>query len=132
MAKIPVARALPAVVFALLALDAWRQVVADGLIAVHEPRTLTALKVVVGSAAAAASWGSWMARRWAPAAALGWGMAIAAMMVSLEWVLGLGMQARGGLWTGALALFAFSVVAAWWIRRAVRSAEVSIRSPSGG
>ena len=131
MVRIPLARVLPAIVFALLAVDAWRQVVADGLIAAHEPRTLTALKVVVGSAAAAASWGSWMGRRWAPVAALGWGIAVAVMLISLEWVLGLGVQARGGLWTGALALFAFSVAAAWWIRRAVRSAEPAIGPLSG-
>lgn len=132
MARIPVARVLPAIVFALLAVDAWRQVLADGLLAAHEPRTLTALKVAVGSAAAAASWGSWAGKRWAPAAALGWGIAVAVMLVSLEWVLGLGVQARRGLWTGALVLFAFSVVAAWWIRRAVRSAQpASVVAPGG-
>jgi hypothetical protein len=123
MARIPVARVLPAIVFALLAVDAWRQVVADGLIAAHEPRTLTALKIVVGSAAVAASWGSWAGKRWAPAAALGWGIAVALMLVSLEPVLGLGAQARRGLWTGAMVLLAFSVFAAWWIGRVVRPAR---------
>ena len=132
MARIPVARVLPAIVFALLAVDAWRQVVTDGLIAVHEPRTLTALKVVVGIAAVAASWGSWTGKRWAPAAALAWGIAVAAMLVSLEWVLGLGVQARRGLWSGAMVLLAFSVVGAWWIRRAVRSAQPAVAVPPGG
>ncbi|MGZ8379338.1 MAG: hypothetical protein ACXWZS_00950 [Gemmatirosa sp.] len=108
--------ALP-LVFALLAVDAWQQVVLDGVLAVRDPRVLTALKVVAGTAAAAASWGSWRRARWAPLAAGSWALATAALLVAVGPALGLGPEGRPGLWAGAAAVLAFGLGTAWHLTR---------------
>ena len=123
-------RVILAVLFALLAADAWRQVIFDGVLAVNEPRLLTALKAVAGTAALAAAWGSWRGARWAPVAAIAWGCAIAALLVALEPVLGLGHEARTGLWIQAVALLACSIGAAWYLGRSRSRIEAGERRPA--
>jgi hypothetical protein len=111
------ARAALAVVFAVLALNAWVQVALALLGRSDDPLELRLLQTVVGLAAAAAAWGSWTGARWAPAAALLYGLVTAGMLVALVPLLDLGPDARGGLWTGAAAVLIFGLWAAWYLRR---------------
>lgn len=78
---------------------------------------LMALQTLVGLAGAAAAWGSWKGSRWAPAAAMLYGVVTAGMIVALDPLLDLGAEARGGLWTGAAIILLFSMIAGWYLRR---------------
>ena len=109
-----------AVVFALLALNAWAEVALVLLGHSDEPVALTVLKTLGGLAAAAAAWGGWAGARWAPGAAAGYGLLTAGMLVALDPLLDLGPDARAGLWTGAAAVLGFALWAAWYLRRALR------------
>ena len=106
-----------AAVFALLALNAWAQVALVPLGRSHDPPALMALQALIGGAGAAAAWGSWTGARWAPAAAVGYGIVTAAMLVALTPILGLEADARGGLWVGAAAVLLFALGSAWYLRR---------------
>jgi hypothetical protein len=104
-----------AVVFFSLGTVAWAQVVL-GLVHVSgEPRALLAFQTAIGAAALAAAWGCWRTARWAPAAALAYGVVAASMLLSLASLLGLPQNARGGLWSGAALVMAFALWAAWYI-----------------
>ena len=122
-------RAAFAVVFALLALNAWAQVVLVPFGRSSDPATLTALQLLVGTAAAAAAWASWRGMRWAPAAALVYGALAATMVVLLGPILHLDEGARGGLWTGAALIVLFCAWAAWSLRRSVARAGVGTTHP---
>ena len=104
-------------IFALLALNAWAQVVLAQLGDSSDPATLVVLQVLVGAAAAAAAAGSWSGARWAPAASVLYGLVTAGMIVALEPILGLGRDARNGLWTGGAVVLLFGLSAAWYLRR---------------
>jgi hypothetical protein len=106
-----------AVLFAVLTLNAWVQVVFVALGRSDDPPALMALQTLVGATAAGAAWGSWTSARWAPAVALLYGIVTGAMLLSLGPLLALEPQARGGLWTGAAAVFAFALGSAWYLRR---------------
>ena len=97
------------VVFGLLALDAWVQVLLVALGRSDDPPTLTALQVGIGLTAAATAWGSWRRARWAPGAAIAYGAITASMLVALPALLRLPTDARRGIWTGAAAV----MLAAW-------------------
>ena len=108
-----------AVIFALLALNAWAQVLFTALGLSDDPAALVALQVLSGAAAAAAAIGIWGGARWAPVAALAYGIITACMIVALEAILGLGSDARGGLLVGGAMVLLFSILAAWYLRRGV-------------
>ena len=106
-----------AVVFALLALNAWGQVVLVPLRRSDDPAALTALQALVGAAGAAAAWGSWSGARWAPAAAAAHGTVTAGMLLALGPLLDLPADARGGLWLGAAVVLLFALWSVWYLRR---------------
>jgi len=115
----PFGRAAFAVVFALLGLSAWWQVVSDVMNRGNEPPILTGWQVIIGATAAAAAWGSWKGARWAPALALLYGVITGAMIASLAPILGLPAESRNGLWTGGTLILAFGIWSAWWLRRSL-------------
>lgn len=103
--------------FALLALNAWAQALLAVVGRQSDPAPLIALQALVGAAAAAAAWGSWTAARWAPLAALAYGIATAGMLAALPSLLALPADAWAGLWTGMAGVLVFAAVAAWRLRR---------------
>jgi hypothetical protein len=111
------ARTALAVIFVLLTLNAWAQAVLGQLGVSSDPSTLVALQVLVGAAAAAAAVGSWIGARWAPTAAVLYGVVTAGMIIALESILGLGRDARNGLLTGGAVVMLFGLGAAWYLRR---------------
>lgn len=115
----PLGRRVLAVVFALLALSAWWQVVNDVTGANDSPRFLTFLQAIVGTMAAAAAWGGWKGARWAPAFALLYGVIAGGMVASLGPMLDLPPESRSGLWTGATIILVFGLLTAWWLRRSL-------------
>ena len=121
----PVGRTVLAVVFALLGLSAWWQVVGDLMDRSNEPLTVTGLQVIVGATALATAWGSWVGARWAPVLALLYGVITGGMVASLGPLLDLPADARQGLWTGAAVILVFSLLCAWWLRRSLRRERAS-------
>ena len=115
----PLGRRVLAMVFALLALSAWWQVVNDVTGANDSPRFLTFLQAIVGAMAAAAAWGGWKGARWAPAFALLYGVIAGGMVASLGPMLDLPPESRSGLWTGATIILVFGLLTAWWLRRSL-------------
>lgn len=113
----PRGRVALAVVFALLALNALAQVALVPLGSSDDPPPLTALQALIAAAGGAAAWGSWTGARWAPAAALLYGVVTAGMLAALEPLLALDAEARGGLLTGAAAVLLLALSAAWYLRR---------------
>ena len=108
-----------AVVFGLLSLNAWWQV-GENALGGGSPAMLIALQVLCGVLAAVAAWGSWTSARWAPSAALLYGLVAGGMVAGLGPMLDLPPESRGGLWTGAAIILAFALVSAWWLRRSLR------------
>jgi len=104
------------VIFTLLALNAWAQVMLVLLGRSDDPPALTALQAMIGVAGGAAARGSWTLARWAPAAAVLHALSTAGMLVALEPLLDLGQDARGGLWLGATAILLYGLWAAWYLR----------------
>lgn len=117
-----IGRTILALVFAILALNALVEAVAVALRIADEPATLGVLQGVVAVAGGAAAWGSWRAARWAPVAAIGYGVLTAIMVTALGPLLELDRAARRGLWAGAAVMLGFSLWAAWYLRRAARRA----------
>jgi hypothetical protein len=113
-------RVVLAVVFALLAVNAWWQVVNDVMGSNDSPPILTALQTIVGATAAMAAWGSWIGARWAPLVALLYGLIAGGMVAGLGPMLDLPAESRGGLWMGAAMILAFAVLSAWWLRHSLR------------
>jgi peptidoglycan/LPS O-acetylase OafA/YrhL len=105
-----------AVLFGILALTAWVQVVSTGVGGWHEPPALPVLHFAIGAAGAAASWGSWRRSRWASIAAAAYGVLTGALLLILRPLLSLPDQARAGLWTGAAAVVVFSMLCAAYLR----------------
>jgi hypothetical protein len=116
----PLGRRVLAVVFALLALSAWWQVVNDVTGANDSPRILTFLQAIVGATAAVAAWGSWIGARWASAFALLYGVIAGGMVAGLGPMLDLPAESRDGLWFGAAMILVFGLLTAWWLRRSLR------------
>jgi hypothetical protein len=109
-----------AVVLALAALaDAW-DVVSTLVGWNDEPWVIVVIHCLVFILAAAASLGLWRSARWAAAAVVLWGVAVAAFVVGLGPILGLDSAARGGLWVGGSSLLIFAFVVAAYARRHVR------------
>ena len=106
-----------AIIFALLGLNAWAQVLLTVAGRTGDPPALFILQFLSGAAAAAAAAGIWKGARWAPVAALGYGIITACMIAALEPILGLEREARTGLWIGAVMVLLFSALSAWYLRR---------------
>ena len=117
-------RMILAAIYALLALNAWAQVLLVPIGMSDGPHALTALQALIGACGAAAAWTTWRGSRRAPVAAMLHGAATATMLLTLEPMLDLGPEARGGLWTGAAATLAFASWAAWYLRRSRPAADV--------
>jgi len=126
----PPGRVALTVIFAALALNAWAQVLLVPLGRTSDPLPLVVLQALIGASGLAAAWGSWTAARWAPAAALGYGLVTGGMLVTLGPLLDLPVDARPGLWTGAGAIVAGAGAAAWYLRRSRRSAVATRTSPA--
>jgi hypothetical protein len=116
----PRGRVVVAVVFGLLALNAWWQVIADISGMSSEPRLLTGWQALCGVLAVAAAWGSWAGAAWVPAVAVLYGIVAGAMVVGLGPILDLPAESRNGLWTGGAIVLAFGLWSAWWLRRSLR------------
>jgi hypothetical protein len=116
----PTGRIVLAVVFVVLGLSAWWQVVNDFTGGSDEPRILTGLQVIIGAIAGATAWGSWVGARWAPAVALLYGVITGGMVVSLGPMLDLPAESRSGLWMGGAIILVFALFSAWWLRRSLR------------
>lgn len=112
-------RMVLAVVFALLALSAWWQVVSDVMGTNDSPPILTGWQVLVGAMGAAAAWGGWTGARWTPLFAALYGVVAGAMVASLGPILDLPPESRKGLWTGATLVLVFGLWSAWWLRRSI-------------
>lgn len=110
-------RILIAVLFVLLALSAWSQVVLVFTGASDDPPPLMIWQAVVGASGLAAAWGAWKRKRWASAAATTYGVVTGAMIVALGPLLDLDPSARGGLWTGGIAVLGFGVGSGLLLRR---------------
>jgi hypothetical protein len=111
-------RVVLTLVFALLALNAWVQVVLRVLLgASADPAALTILQALIGLAGGAAAWGTWAGTRWAPVAAVLYGLVTAGMLMALTPLLDLPPDGRAGLWTGAAAVLLFAIWAARYLRR---------------
>lgn len=108
-----------ALVFGLLALNAWLQVALAAVGRSDDPPLLVALQVGIGAAGAAASWGSWRLTPWAHAAAAAYSLVTAGMLLSLGPLLNLDSGARGSLRAGSAAVLAFGLWSAWYLRRIV-------------
>jgi peptidoglycan/LPS O-acetylase OafA/YrhL len=113
-------RTILAVAFALLAANAWAQVALVALGHSDDPGALTTLQALIGLSAVAAAWGSWAGRRWAPGAAVAYGLITGGMIASLGPLLDLEPDARGGLWVGGAAVLVLAIGCAWYLRRTTR------------
>ena len=110
-------------IYLLLALNAWAQVVLVPLGRSGDPRVLTALQVLIGAASLAAAWGSWNGTTWAPLAAVIHGLTTGGMLAALGAILGLPGDERPGLYVGAGAVMLWDLVFAWYLRRVTRKAS---------
>jgi hypothetical protein len=123
----PVVRWILSGVFLLLSLNAFVQVVMHLLHMNTDPPALTALQLLNGSAAFMAAWTTW---RGAPRDWM-WSLVYGATGVLLFGLLGpildLDREAVRGIWMGAAVIAAFSLWAAWYLRRtALRGSMHSI------
>jgi hypothetical protein len=114
----PVGQIIVAVLFALLSLNAFLEVVSS-----DSPPMLRALQALVGATAAATAWGAWTAARWSPVLATLYGLTAGGMVASLGPMLDMPVEERGGLWVGAVVILVVSLACAWYLRRATRSAS---------
>jgi len=110
-----VGRIIVAVLFALLAANAFQEVFFS-----DSPPALRALQAVVGALGAATAWGAWTGARWSAALATLYGLVAAGMVVSLGSLLDMPVEERGGLWIGGVVILVFSLACAWYLRRATR------------
>jgi peptidoglycan/LPS O-acetylase OafA/YrhL len=116
-ARRPVGRILLAIVFAIVAISAWMQVVLVPLALSSDPLVLTLLQAIMGIAATAAAWGSWAGRRWAPWAALVYAVMTAGMLIVLGPLLGLPTKSRHELRLGAVSVVLLGLAAGWYLGR---------------
>ena len=111
-------------IYALLALNAWAQVALALRGDLSDPPILIALQSLIGIAGAAAVWGIWAGARWAPYAVVIHGLITATMLVALDPILGLGANARSGLFLAAAAVLVWTLLFAWYLKRLVGRRQV--------
>lgn len=112
-------RVVLAVLFALFGLNALAQVVLVLAGRSDDPAALSALQTLVGASGLAAALGSWRGDRWAPLAAVGYGVMTGTMVASLGPLLELDAEARPGLYVGGASVLGFGLFAAWYLRRSL-------------
>ena len=121
--RVPVGARIVAVLFALLAFNAWNELLdmlsgsSDG------PRALAVLQGIVGTAAAATAVGAWIGARWAPVLAAVYGAIAAVMIVSLGPLLDMPLEERDGLWIGGAVVLVVALACAAYLRRAFARAR---------
>lgn len=108
--------------FSLLALNAWSQVVLTLANRSSDPAWLVAAQAVIGAAAAATALGSWLGWRWAPLAAVAYGLLTAGMLLALGPMLELPPDSIGGLQLGALVVLGIGLASGWFLRRKLHRA----------
>jgi hypothetical protein len=104
------------VIFGVLALIDWAQVVLALVRPSDNPSALIALHFGTGAAAAVTFWGSWRRTRWTPIAAVAYGAITAALLLALPSLISLPPDARAGLRTGAAAVLLFALLTAAYFR----------------
>ena len=109
-----------AVLFALLALNAWNEALSIARGGSGSPSALGVWQALVGACGAATAWGAWKRARWSPIAAALFGVITAAMLVSLGPLLDMPVEERSGLLMGAGMVLVFSLGCAWYLRRLTR------------
>lgn len=114
-----------ALIYAVLALNAWAQVFLALRGELSDPPGLIGLQALIGIAGTAAAWGAWAGTRWATYAVVIHGLTTAIMLVSLDPILGLGADARSRLFIAAAAVLAWTLLFAWYLHRLTRRSEVS-------
>ena len=116
----PIGRIVIALLFALLSLNAAKEIWSDG------PPMLLALQAVVAALAAATAVGSWSGARWSYAAATAYGFVAAGMIVALGPMLEMPLEEREGLWIGAAMILVFLLACAWFLRRMTRRPSIDV------
>jgi hypothetical protein len=111
------------VVFTLFGLNAWVQVINAIIGGSDDPTALVILQTLVGTAGIAAAWATWSGARWAPVAAMTYGVVTAAMLASLGPLLDLAAEETRGIWIGAVAALLFGLWAGWYLRRSTGQAS---------
>lgn len=107
-----------AILFALLAVEAWIQVVRN-LVGDRDLPVVMIWQFLTGGAAAMAAVGAWRRRPWSYRAVMLYGVLTAALIVALGPILNLDPSGRRGLLTGASVVLFGCVAAAWLLRRSV-------------
>jgi peptidoglycan/LPS O-acetylase OafA/YrhL len=85
-----------------------------------DPPVLLLTHALTGVLAGLAAVGLWRSRSWAPAAVVGWGILMAAMLVALGPILDEPGDASRGYWLAAVVVAAFAAVSGWYARSQTR------------
>lgn len=114
-----------AVVFGLLALNAWAQAASILLGRSDDPPVLAGLQFLVGAAGAATAWGIWSQAAWAWIAAIAYGVVTAGMLLMLPSLIALPAEALTGIRSGAAVVMIFALLCAAYVYRAAGSSSPS-------
>lgn len=106
-----------AALFMFLGLNALVQAVDAVMGRSDDPMLLSVLQIFVGIAGVSTSVGSWRGARWAPMAAVAYGVITGGMIVALGPILDLESEARQGLLVGGVSVLLVGLGAAWYLRR---------------
>jgi lysozyme family protein len=121
----PWGRIVLALVFAFFGINAFAQAVSVPLGDSSDPVVLAVLQTLVGAAGLATAFGSWTGRRWAPIAALAYGVITGGMIASLGLILALPKDEWPGLYAGGASVLTVGLVSAWYLRRSLRTVRPS-------
>lgn len=106
-----------AVLFMFLGLNALWQAAQAIAGRSDDPMLLGVLQTFVGIAGISTSVGSWRGARWAPVAAVAYGVITGGMIVALGPILNLEAEERSGLLVGGVSVLLVGLGAAWYLRR---------------
>lgn len=107
-------------IFALLAAAEVIQLIQAARGEHPDPPVLLLTHALTGLLAGLATFGLWQARYWAPAAVLGWGVVMVAMLVALGPILDEPGDTWRGYWLAAVAVVAFAAGCGWYARSRTR------------
>jgi hypothetical protein len=103
--------------------QAWGEA-SDILTRAHEPLvSVFAFQSAIAVLGAAAAFGVWKRARWSAKMTLAWGITSATFVASLDFLLDLGAEARGGLLVGATIVLALAAAIARFAKRDQRDDE---------
>ena len=100
------------VAFALLAVNAWGQVLEAARGNSSDSSLLVAWQGAIGLAGALTAWGGWRGEPWTWKAAIGYGVLTGGMLTALPWMLDLTAEERPGIWIGAAVIMLVSLLCA--------------------